>query len=137
MALQPMSELLVDLALPVGPAAPGSARQAVRAATAALPDELRGDLALVASELVTNGVRHAGLGAGEVVRLRLAVDDRCLRLEVADAGPGFAPARHPAAPPPGTEGGRGLMIVDRLADRWGVSSRPTVVWCELGLAAAA
>ena len=49
---------------------------------------------------------------------------------VTDAGSGFEPL--PSDPDPEAEAGRGLFIVDSLADRWGVDSASgTRVWAEL------
>ena len=54
-----------------------------------------------------------------------------LRVSVTDAGPGFEPDLD--APPREQEmGGFGLVLVDRVSDRWGViRNRPNVVWFEL------
>jgi hypothetical protein len=55
-------------------------------------------------------------------------------LTVSDAGPGFVP--RPPAPDLDSEAGRGLLIVDALADRWGVdTSAGTRVWAEVDLVA--
>jgi len=82
------------------------------------------DARLVVTELVANAVRH-GL-VGRDVDLLVRWDETCLRLEVRSAGPFHT--RKPQA----TEGGWGLVLVDALADRWGVDSGPlTTVWAEL------
>jgi hypothetical protein len=52
-----------------------------------------------------------------------------LRVEVSDRGPGFAPAPH--RPSPVDAGGRGLFLVDALADRWGSADGGTRVWFEV------
>jgi len=83
-------------------------------------------LRLLVSEMVSNSIRHAEGSRSVEVRVRLG--RRSIRLEVEDRGPGFRPAR--AAP--SASGGWGLVIVDRLARRWGVRSGPkTTVWLEL------
>lgn len=66
---------------------------------------------LVVSELVTNAVLHGG-GA---VRIRVACDHACIYISVHDNRTEAARLRtdNPAI------GGRGLYIVDQLADRWG------------------
>jgi len=56
-----------------------------------------------------------------------------VRVEVADHGPGFAAA--PGRPDAEDIGGRGLFLVDRLADRWGTAEGGTRVWFELDGAA--
>lgn len=83
-------------------------------------------LRLLVSEMVSNSIRHAEGSRSVEVRVRLG--RRSIRLEVEDRGPGFRPPR--AAP--SASGGWGLVIVDRLARRWGVRSGPkTTVWLEL------
>ncbi|HEU0132708.1 MAG TPA: ATP-binding protein [Mycobacteriales bacterium] len=99
------------------------AREAVERGRAAVHLD---DVALVVSELVTNAVLH---GVGDVV-LDVTVDDRAVRVEVADAAPTLAPPREAA---PDGESGRGLLLVSRLARRWGVrpEGRGKVVWADL------
>jgi anti-sigma regulatory factor (Ser/Thr protein kinase) len=88
------------------------------------------DLRLLVSELVTNSVVHAGAGPDEWVELQLRNPDGSLRVEVCDESMGWSPrAREGDLEDPG---GWGLVIVDRLADRWGVSRNGhTCVWFEL------
>ncbi|MFJ7265373.1 SpoIIE family protein phosphatase [Streptomyces sp. NPDC099050] len=90
-------------------------------------DELAFSTELIASELVTNAIRHAG----GPVRLRLIRADT-LTCEVSDSSntqPRMRRARNHE------EGGRGLYIVAQLSHRWG--SRYTVegktVWSEQSL----
>ncbi|MFF4666370.1 ATP-binding protein [Streptomyces sp. NPDC001282] len=97
--------------------------------------ELSSDAALLVSELATNALLH-GTVPDRLFRVRLALLPGVLRIEVSNAcderpaGPG---ARVGA----GDEGGRGLLIVDRVADRWGAESRVVgkTVFAELDLAA--
>ena len=86
-------------------------------------------LLLVASELITNAVRH---GVGDV-ELRVIVEPECVRLEVLDGGhvTVSAPAENPA---PSALGGRGLLLVQGVADRWGSEFEDdgrTLVWAEV------
>ena len=113
-----------------GPRAPALARKAIT-------DWLRGrvegsaleDARLLVSELVTNAVRHQR-SEGDI-EMSVDVGRRRVRVEVTDPGAGFDRPRV-GEPPPDALGGRGLLIVDRVAARWGVaSSRPTRVWFEL------
>ena len=92
------------------------------------PREL-GDAELVASELVSNSIRHAGLSAHEVVRVRAAALDDVLHLEVEDDGRAGPPRRRPPDP---ITGGIGLNVVEALSQAWGVRREArTTVWAEL------
>ncbi|TLS45930.1 ATP-binding protein [Streptomyces montanus] len=56
-----------------------------------------------------------------------------LRIEVTDTR-GDRPVPRPQPPSPEAESGRGLVLVEALADRWGVTSGPAprkTVWAEL------
>ncbi|MFJ2703065.1 ATP-binding protein [Streptomyces sp. NPDC087428] len=88
---------------------------------------------LILSELVTNAVRVPAPGDRMVgVRIECRGRGELLRLEVSDAGAG-----HPEVQRPGEldKGGRGLLLVEALAHRWGVDERPAgigkTVWAEL------
>jgi anti-sigma regulatory factor (Ser/Thr protein kinase) len=93
-------------------------------------------LLLLVSELVSNSVRHAGMDADEQIRLRARTGDLCAYVEVCDAGrSGQVPQRREHADPL-EPGGLGLVLVDEMADRWGVScqAHETCVWFELAYA---
>ena len=89
--------------------------------------------ALVATEVVTNSVTHAGLTAAQPIDLKIQVFPGCLRLEVADEGTrSFDPVVR--LPHSGQNSGRGLWMIDQLTDRWGVEfTHSTRVWCEFDL----
>jgi PAS domain S-box-containing protein len=96
------------------------------------PSALEGATLLV-SELTSNAVRHGPRRPGDDVVLRIGLRDDVLRVEVTDEGGGFEPP-----PPTGVlvAGGWGLVLVDRVADRWGVEGgAPTTVWFEIDRAA--
>lgn len=84
---------------------------------------------LLASELATNAVRYARTPV--VVWLGHRPDR--LVLSVEDASHESATALHPGAL---EEGGRGLELVDALAERWGELEVPTGkrVWAEIATA---
>ncbi|MFF3072234.1 ATP-binding protein [Kitasatospora sp. NPDC057904] len=92
------------------------------------PSGLADDVQLVAAELLTNAVRHAG-GA---LALDLAQHGSRLRIAVTDPGPGTTLPR-PGLLRPGRIGGYGLVIVERLARRWGAfpSDHGKTVWADL------
>ncbi|MEV7512246.1 ATP-binding protein [Streptomyces sp. NPDC089922] len=89
------------------------------------------DVSLCVSELATNALLH-GVPPGRHYRLRMLLFDATVRVEVADSGGGRPRV---ADRDPGAEGGRGLLLVAALADRWGTLARVPgkVVWCEFGL----
>lgn len=93
-------------------------------------DGLSGDsleiILVLTSELVTNAILH---GAGPL-GLSVAWDDRGVRIDVHDESPERPVVRavdHEAAH------GRGLLLVDALADEWGVDGTDTgkSVWFTL------
>ncbi|MGW0500092.1 ATP-binding protein [Streptomyces sp. NPDC003007] len=94
-------------------------------------------VALVVGELAANAVQH-GRVPGREFGLRLALDRAAgvLRVEVADAASAKRlPTAAPSSSPDG-ESGRGLLLVDALAERWGSAPRRPVgktVWAELSV----
>ncbi|MGY0024427.1 ATP-binding protein [Streptomyces sp. YJ-C3] len=108
-----------------------------QAASWALPEDIKDAAELLLSELATNAYRHAKV-PGREIRARAVLDREGgrLRLIVTDAD-GTPPAPLPQAPAPGAESGRGLALVEALADTWGSEPRPCgpgkTVWCELRL----
>jgi anti-sigma regulatory factor (Ser/Thr protein kinase) len=85
---------------------------------------------LLVSELVTNSVRHARMPVGASLEVRTEVDDDVLRVEVFDPGSGREVA--PRKPDVEHGGGFGLVLVERLARRWGAETNAgTRVWFEL------
>ncbi|MDP5316263.1 SpoIIE family protein phosphatase [Streptomyces poriferorum] len=111
------------------PEALSSARHMIRAAVRAWGAKERADeVELAADELTTNALMHTDGGAIVTIRV-LTGPERRLRVDVEDRSSAL-PRRRDA----GDAGvsGRGLMLVDRLADAWGVESRGTgkCVWCE-------
>jgi anti-sigma regulatory factor (Ser/Thr protein kinase) len=90
------------------------------------------DVRLLATELVANSVRHAGLDESDLITVMLELSDARVRVEVRDPGDGFA---FPVRPQKlDSEGGRGLQIVAAIAHRWGVDrSEPIAVWFEIDL----
>ncbi|MER5935202.1 SpoIIE family protein phosphatase [Streptomyces sp. NPDC002054] len=114
---------------PGDPEALVSARHMIGAAVRSWGARNRADeIELVADELIVNALMHTDGPA--IVTLRvLAGPQRRLRVEVQDRSSAL-PRRREA----GASGvsGRGLMLVDRLADVWGVEPRGSgkCVWCE-------
>ena len=120
------------VALPAATRSVAQARTFVRMVLG--PDEHRvDDVELLTSELVTNAIRHAE----SAVILRVAAGPR-IRVEVHDSRPptGVVQERldDPPAVPSTDPGGRGLLLVNALARRFGVEAGADggkVVWFEL------
>lgn len=90
--------------------------------------------AAIVSELAANSVTHGRVpGRDFELRLVLSPGRRTLRIEVSDTRSEALPV--PAAQPPGpdAESGRGLLLVQALATRWGVRERAVgkTVWAEI------
>ncbi|NEB76752.1 ATP-binding protein [Streptomyces sp. SID14478] len=90
----------------------------------------------VVAELAANAVTH-GRVPGRDFRLRLALRSTAydtIRVEVTDTRGDLAPETR--APDPDAESGRGLLLVEALATRWGVTREPPprkTTWAELDL----
>jgi anti-sigma regulatory factor (Ser/Thr protein kinase) len=117
-----------------GPRAPERVRSWLHETASWLPKELESALLLLTSELVNNSVLHGHAGESDVIEVRLSIEANCLRAQVTDPGCGFAPAGR------GREldepGGWGLVLVERMAQSWGVERDDnTRVWFELAAAA--
>ncbi|WP_105970304.1 ATP-binding protein [Streptomyces geranii] len=109
--------------------------------TAGVDPDISYDLSLALSEACANAVEHAGdtaqgdsLGA---YRVTAYLDGEKCRIEVADSGPGFPastasptvaePPRRPvpvASVPYDSEHGRGLSLIEELADHVTIGNKP-------------
>lgn len=119
--------------VPSRPSAFVEARRFVRdTAGAAVPSSLIDDAVLLASELVTNAVRHADGSPDDPIEITVSIDERALAVSVRDRGVGFEPEEPPVR---SDQGGWGLNLVRSLSSRWGVTPREpgTEVWFELEL----
>ena len=124
----------IAVELDAGAEAAAEARAALTALDGQLDADALDDIRLLVSELVTNSVRHSGAANEDRVRLLVAGLADTVRVEVADGGQGFEP--RPRTKPRDEAGGWGLHLVDRIADRWGVSNgRGTSVWFEIDVRA--
>lgn len=99
-----------------------------------LPSE---SAAHIVAELAANASVH-GRVQGRDFQLTLAVSGRTLRIEVTDTRGDSAPPGPGAvkAPEDDSEHGRGLLIVEALADHWGIAPGPVprkTVWAEIDL----
>ncbi|NBE53430.1 SpoIIE family protein phosphatase [Streptomyces boluensis] len=117
---------VADWDVPSDPAAVPQIRAAVTRLLADWDlDEAAFATELVVSELVTNAIRYGA----EPVHLRLLHDRNALICEVAD---GSSTSPHLRRATSTDEGGRGLFLVARFAERWGTryTGRGKVIWTE-------
>jgi anti-sigma regulatory factor (Ser/Thr protein kinase) len=87
------------------------------------------ELDLVISELAANAVRHAGTH----YRVEISVEGGTVVVGVHDHSSALPQKR---TPQPGEGGGRGLLIIESIARRWGVhpiDGDGKTVWAELPL----
>jgi anti-sigma regulatory factor (Ser/Thr protein kinase) len=119
------------IAIAGGSRAPERARSWIESAASWLPAELESTLLLLTCELVNNAVRHGGAGEDHVIELELSsLDAGRVRVQVSDPGVGFE--HTPRNAPLDEEGGWGLVLIESMAESWGVEQDAgTRVWFEL------
>ena len=120
---------IVSWDLPAEPAVVAEARaQAARQLAVWGLEEVTCATQLIVSELLTNAIRHAE----PPIQLRMILD-RALSCEVSD---GSSTTPHQLCPDCYDEGGRGLLIVAQLTERWGTRHTPTgkTIWAQQSLA---
>ena len=115
------------------PGSTRSARHFVLHAVGDAPPGLRDAIAVMVGELAMNAVQHARTG----FQVTAELTDGTLRVAVTDSG-GNYPAAGPM-PPPSSSRGRGLPIVDSLADDWGITparhGRSKSIWFKIAVPA--
>jgi anti-sigma regulatory factor (Ser/Thr protein kinase) len=119
----------LDFRLRATRTAPRRARRALGQLRLPLP--LAFDAQLLVSELVSNSVRHAGLGPDALIQVTADWSGDRLRVHVRDGGRHrrASPVAGSIRPAPGAESGWGLYLVDRVASRWGTTAGG--YWFEL------
>jgi anti-sigma regulatory factor (Ser/Thr protein kinase) len=107
---------------------PGEVRELVRSLLASPRGDLVDDAVLLTDELVTNAIRHGN--APRTCQLLVTDSGTRLRVEVTDHATAAPRFRRPDA-----TGGRGLVLIDHLAARWGVERHGNgkTVWAELSM----
>jgi DNA-binding transcriptional MerR regulator len=122
------SATALEIDVPADATGPQRARHAVGALAGALADDVRFNLRLLVSELVSNSVRHGAADDGATVRIRARVEPDRVHVEVMDGGRFDWRAEGDDA----EEHGRGLPLVAALASRWGLTfDGGTTAWFEL------
>jgi anti-sigma regulatory factor (Ser/Thr protein kinase) len=123
--------LLTDIRVPGGPCAPSRVRSALETRLGGqLCEERLADIRLLATEVVSNSVRHGGVGEDGWVSTSVSLAPERVRIEVRDSGTQGEPVQR--LPNFDEGGGFGLYLVDRIASRWGVDRESGMcVWFEL------
>lgn len=114
--------------LPADPSAPGLARKFLREACRGQEATVVDEAELLVSELVTNAIQH---GAPPIELLIRCAGDDALEICVRDSDPAVPV---PRGAQDDAEGGRGLLLVDLVSDRWGTETDPDdgkTVWFTL------
>ena len=121
---------MIRQTVPSGVDAIGRARRHVRNGLGtALSSTQVAAAELMTGELVANAVQHAGLLDGDLIEIDIYVEPTTVRISVVDAGPGLDPDQPILGSNPH---GWGLVLVDRIADRWGIQRfHPHSVWFEI------
>jgi anti-sigma regulatory factor (Ser/Thr protein kinase) len=120
--------------LPYHPATAGRARGLLRDFLAATEcgELYEADGELVLSELVSNAIRYGKTEPEQLIFVRFEQQPGLLRIEVHDANSGSEPA--PVRPGDEDECGRGLLLVEQLAQQWGSGPRGGIgkmVWATV------
>ena len=117
--IRPTLRRPLRISLTAGPAAAAEARSHVRAAICAWDVPVDPSVAaLLASELVTNAIRHE---PGETIKLFITSSCGHLRVYVHDTSRSWPV---PVDAPADAEAGRGLMLVASLSTDWGCYRTP-------------
>jgi anti-sigma regulatory factor (Ser/Thr protein kinase) len=126
--MTPRNVEVLSTELPGDQRAPQTVRRALEALE--LP-VLSSDVLLVASELVSNAVRHSGCGPDEPIKVRAYTDGARITVSVNDPGRSGLDAQV-RSDDDTAHGCFGLRIVERLCTRWGADrSCGYRVWAEL------
>jgi anti-sigma regulatory factor (Ser/Thr protein kinase) len=122
----------VHVSLPSDNRAARAARQSLRLLEAYVPEEKIEDMDLLVTELVSNSVKHATLNRDqEMIEVDANPTERGIRVEVTNPGAALLANRLPEK---AQESGWGLMLVTKIASRWGiVTNGRTHVWFETDL----
>ncbi|UXX94552.1 ATP-binding protein [Streptomyces sp. AD2-2] len=98
--------------------------------TAGVDPDISYDLSVALTEACANAVEHGGDTAhgtsSEAYRVTAYLDGEKCRIEVADSGPGFARTQSVRPTPSEAENGRGLCLIQELADHVHIGNKPGV-----------
>jgi anti-sigma regulatory factor (Ser/Thr protein kinase) len=129
--LEQQLESTLSFTIPASPSASRDARRVVASAPNGLEDHLGRDGLLLLTELVNNAVIHGSRAPLHEISIDVLDWGTRVRVEVRDDGSGFSWCEPPSDPDRAS--GYGLVLVEAVADRWGIdtSTDRTCVWFEL------
>jgi anti-sigma regulatory factor (Ser/Thr protein kinase) len=120
------TERTLHFRLPRRPESPTEARRRLAELGRQVEHSTLAKVRLLVTELVANSFKYSR--GGDIV-CQVVVSGELVRAEVADGGPGFDVPRGPHHLM--RTDGWGLVLVRRIADRWGTSNGGTRVWFEI------
>jgi anti-sigma regulatory factor (Ser/Thr protein kinase) len=116
--------------LPAKAVAPSIARGTLDPLSRQLSEDTYFTVQLLVTELITNSLRHAEFGEDDAIDIRIEANGHKTHVAVCDPGGGSQPKL--LEQDLESTGGRGLFLVDAMADAWGVRTNDrTCVWFEL------
>jgi anti-sigma regulatory factor (Ser/Thr protein kinase) len=128
----PATHARLEFEIAGGEQAPAAARRVVEGLENAMDGRRVDEVRLLVTELVTNCVRHAGAGKDTPITVSLELTPTVLHVAVSNPGIAFEAPDPLGSPNGATEGGRGLVLVDRLAQCWGIDDvHEARVWFEV------
>jgi serine/threonine-protein kinase RsbW len=132
-SIQEVNYFVTRLSVPSQPSSAAVVRRCIAddLGDSGLPEDLLCDVVLVATELLSNALRHAASLPENDLVICWSVDGKSVRLKVTDGGGRHSP--HIRYPGPRDTTGRGLSIINSLAAEWGVEehNESTSVWVTL------
>ena len=119
--------MILDVDIPRDAKAPWHARRAVEQLGDSIDEDVRPDVMLLVSELVTHSVKYGDVRRAEAADRGARGRGSCASRSSTRA-PGSPRRARPAMNEPG---GWGLHLVEALTDRWGIYEGSTHVWFEI------
>jgi anti-sigma regulatory factor (Ser/Thr protein kinase) len=120
----------IRFTLPAKAVAPSIARGTLDPLQSRLAEDTYFTVQLLVTELITNSLRHARFSEHDAIQIQVDIDDRRTHVSVCDPGGDKQPKL--LEQDLEATGGRGLFLVDAMADQWGIkTNHRTCVWFEL------
>jgi anti-sigma regulatory factor (Ser/Thr protein kinase) len=120
----------IRFTLPAKAVAPSIARGTIDPLQSRLSEDSYFTVQLLVTELITNSLRHARFSDYDAIDIKVEMDNERTRVSVCDPGGEEVPRL--LEQDLESTGGRGLFLVDAMADHWGIdTNHRTCVWFEL------